>query len=116
MVSGWDRPGMDLRNPDRQHLGDSALATDKHPGEQKEHRVSRYKEQTEEGPRRCLASAGSGSTLQRHSQGLGLRGRWPVPERAGDSKASGIKEKEPPFTQVLFVTIPLSSTFTHWSL
>lgn len=48
MVSGEDRPGTDLRNLGRQHLGGSALATDKHPGEQKEHRALRYKEQTEQ--------------------------------------------------------------------
>lgn len=39
---------MELRNPGRQHLRGSALATGKHPGEQREHRVSRYKEQTEQ--------------------------------------------------------------------
>lgn len=65
------------------------------------------------GPRRCWAYASSGNTAQGHSQELGLRAGKPVFKRASESKASGGKEKEPPFIQVLDVTVSLPSTFAH---
>lgn len=48
-----------------------------------------------------------------HSQDLGLGARRLVFERASESKASGGKEKEPPFTQALDGTVSLPSTFAH---
>lgn len=47
MVLGQARPELDPRNPGRQHQGVSAPATDKPPGEQKEHIIET------QGPRRC---------------------------------------------------------------
>lgn len=52
------------------------------------------------------------ATQHRDTQpGLGA-GRL-VFERASESKASGGKEKEPPFTQALDGTVSLPSTFAH---
>lgn len=71
------------------------MATGKHPGEQKKQCVELEGSDLSRGPRRCLASASAGHTVQGHSQTLGFRSTRPVLERAGESKASGRKEKEP---------------------
>lgn len=68
LVLGQARPGMGARNPGRWHQGGSVLATDKHPGEQREHGVEIQGTDISRGPRRCLASASSGNTAQGHNR------------------------------------------------
>lgn len=69
------------------------MATGKHAGEQKEYRVSRYTEQTEQRAKKVPGFCWLWQHTAETQPGTGTQ--EPVLGMAGHSKASGIKEKEP---------------------